>query len=37
VAGTVTGADRAGFRFSGNLLSLVVDGDASIIFEDTDG
>jgi hypothetical protein len=36
-AGTVTGDDRDGFRFSGDLVSLRLDGEANVTFEDTDG
>jgi hypothetical protein len=36
-SGTVTGDDRDGFRFAGDLVSLRLDGDASVVFEDNDG
>jgi hypothetical protein len=35
-AGTVTGDDQDGFRFSGDLVSLQLDGEVNVIFEDTD-
>lgn len=35
--GTVTGDDRDGFRFSGDLVSLRLDGEASVVFKDNDG
>ena len=37
MSGTVAGEDREGFRFSGDLVSLELDGEASVIFEDNDG
>jgi hypothetical protein len=37
VTGTVTGDDRDGFRFSGDLVGLTLDGNASVTFEDNDG
>ena len=37
MSGTVTGEDQDGFRFSGNLVSLRLDGEASVSFEDNDG
>ncbi len=35
--GAVTDGDRDGFRFSGDLVSLQLDGEASVVIEDTDG
>ncbi len=37
VSGTVSGDDNDGYRFSGDLVSLELDGEASVIFEDNDG
>ena len=37
VAGTVTGDDRDGFRFSGDLVNFRLDGEANVTLEDTDG
>jgi len=36
VTGTVRGDDRDGFRFSGDLIGLELDGKASVIFEDVE-
>lgn len=35
--GSITGTDRDGFRFAGDLVGLRLDGEASVVFEDTDG